>query len=160
MLLNICMIKLLVIRDMIKHCFGVELYFAIQISSTSFLHQIFRSISTHRKFVQQMTMTFRSYVGCQFVTYPLRFHLQQNREYDASAIVQQIVFYCVSTMCILGRAQKNEPREHWSERFFFYIFRSNINASHMNCFDMELFSHDPFSILKAVVKDQIEHMVL
>lgn len=53
-----------------------------------------------------------------------------------------------------------EPREHWSERFFFYIFRSNINASHMNCFHMELFSHDPFSILKAVVNDQIEHMVL
>lgn len=137
MLLNICMIKFQVIRDMIKHCFGVELYFTIQISSTSFLHQIFRSISTHRKFVQQMMMTFRSYVGCQFVTYPLRFHLQQKREYDASAILKKKLFFIVLVQCAYQAEHiKMEPREHWSERFFFYIFRSNINASHM-----ELFSH-------------------
>lgn len=132
MLLNICMIKFQVIRDMIKHCFGVELYFTIQISSTSFLHQIFRSISTHRKFVQQMTMTFRSYVGCQFVTYPLRFHLQQNKCNSSKKL-----FFIVLVQCAYQAEHiKMEPREHWSERFFFYIFRSNINASHM-----ELFSH-------------------
>lgn len=53
-----------------------------------------------------------------------------------------------------------EPREHWSERFFFYILDQILMLLIWNYFQMELFSHDPFSILKAAVKDQIEHMVL
>lgn len=53
-----------------------------------------------------------------------------------------------------------EPREHWSERFFFYILDQILMLLIWNYFHMELFSHDPFSILKAAVKDQIEHMVL
>lgn len=132
MLLNICMIKFQVIREMIKHCFGVELYFTIQISSTSFLHQIFRS---EVRPIDDDDIQIICRLSICNLSFEVSLAAEQGIRCKCNS--SKKLFFIVLVQCAYQAEHiKMEPREHWSERFFFYIFRSNIYASHM-----ELFSH-------------------